>query len=69
MLWNMDYLAVKLVRSSVEPLIEIEVESPGGYLHSEVPDLCPPSKIRTKHEKPSKIGALPPLGFKDEPSA
>ena len=53
----------------MEPLIEIEVESPGGCMDSEVPDLCPPSKIRTKHDKSSKIGALPPLGFKDEPNA
>ena len=30
----------------MEPLIEIEVESPGGCLDSEVPDLCPPSKIK-----------------------
>ena len=45
------YLAVKLVRSSVEPLIEIEVESLGGCLDFEVPDLCPPSKTRTKRDK------------------
>ncbi len=47
----MEYLAVKLVRSSVEPLIEIEVESPGGCLDLEVPDSCPPSKTRTKLDK------------------
>ena len=59
----MEYLAVKLVRSSVEPLIEIEVESPGGCLDSEVPDLGPPSKIRTKHDKPSKIAGRLGSGF------
>ena len=51
----------------MEPLFEIEVESPGGCLDSEVPDLCPPPKIKTIRDKLSKIGALPPLGFKDEP--